>query len=196
MKKILPIMLLTAGAFAMTSCSDFLSRSPYDEISSEEFWKSEKDLELYATGFIQRMIPAESTITRGDANTDMCALSLATDLLRPDAVVSADNQTGWSENDWINLRRINYMLDNMSKCKGVVSDEVYNHYEGVARFWRAWFYYGKIRTFGSGGLFGKGFGNATQALSGFVPEVSVKVPGCMRSVSRLFRCRLLICGNG
>ncbi len=142
-------MLLTAGAFAMTSCSDFLSRSPYDEISSEEFWKSEKDLELYATGFIQRMIPAESTITRGDANTDMCALSLATDLLRPDAVVSADNQTGWSENDWINLRRINYMLDNMSKCKGVVSDEVYNHYEGVARFWRAWFYYGKIRTFGS-----------------------------------------------
>ena len=138
-------MLLTAGAFAMTSCSDFLSRSPYDEISSEEFWKSEKDLELYATGFIQRMIPAESTITRGDANTDMCALSLATDLLRPDAVVSADNQTGWSENDWINLRRINYMLDNMSKCKGVVSDEVYNHYEGVARFWRAWFYYGKIR---------------------------------------------------
>ena len=48
-------MLLTAGAFAMTSCSDFLSRSPYDEISSEEFWKSEKDLELYATGFIQRM---------------------------------------------------------------------------------------------------------------------------------------------
>ena len=41
------------------------------------------------------------------------------------------------------------MLDNMHRCRGRVSDEVYNHYEGVARFWRAWFYYDKVRTFGA-----------------------------------------------
>ena len=66
--------------------------------------------------------------------------SRETDLLRPDGNVSPDNQTGWAESNWTNLRRVNYMLDNMHKCKGRVSDEIYNHYEGVARFWRAWFY--------------------------------------------------------
>ena len=54
-----------------------------------------------------------------------------------------------AESNWTNLRRVNYMLDNMHKCRGRVSDEIYNHYEGVARFWRAWFYYDKVRTFGA-----------------------------------------------
>ena len=70
-------------------------------------------------------------------------------LLRPDGNVSPDNQGGWTESSWTNLRRVNYMLDNMHRCRGRVSDEVYNHYEGVARFWRAWFYYDKVRTFGA-----------------------------------------------
>ncbi len=134
---------------ALGSCDKFLTRTPYDTIDSSEFWKSETDLELYATGFIQKMIPAESTITRGDEHTDMCAVSIPSDLIRPDGNVSPDNQSGWAEGDWTNLRRINYMLDNMPKCKDVVSDEVYRHYEGVARFWRAWFYYAKVRTFGA-----------------------------------------------
>jgi hypothetical protein len=46
------------------------------------------------------------------------------------------------------LRSINYMLDNMTKCKGNVSSTVYNHYEGVARFWRASYYWDKVKTYG------------------------------------------------
>lgn len=149
MKRKITFAVLCVAALSFASCSKFMTRAPYDTINSGEFWKSETDLELYAMGLIQKMIPAESTITRGDANTDICAVSIPDDLLRPDGNVSPDNQTGWSESDWLNLRRINYMLDNMPKCKGVVSDEVYLHYEGVARFWRAWFYYGKVRVFGA-----------------------------------------------
>ena len=69
--------------------------------------------------------------------------------IRDSGNVSPDNQGGWTESSWTNLRRVNYMLDNMHRCRGRVSDEVYNHYEGVARFWRAWFYYDKVRTFGA-----------------------------------------------
>ena len=149
MRKILLYTLMTLAAAGMASCEDFLTRDTYDQIGSDEFWKSETDLELYANGFIQKMIPGDGTITRGDIYADYCAVDIPTDLLRPDGNVSPDNQTGWAESNWTNLRRVNYMLDNMHKCKGRVSDEIYNHYEGVARFWRAWFYYDKVQTFGA-----------------------------------------------
>ena len=149
MRKILLYTLTTLAAAGMASCEDFLTRDTYDQIGSDEFWKSETDLALYANGFIQKMIPGDGTITRGDIYADYCAVDIPTDLLRPDGNVSPDNQTGWAESNWTNLRRVNYMLDNMHKCRGRVSDEIYNHYEGVARFWRAYFYWNKVKTFGA-----------------------------------------------
>ena len=122
MKKILLYTLMTVAAAGMTACEDFLTRDTYDQIGSDEFWKSETDLELYANGFIQKMIPGDGTITRGDIDADYCAVDIATDLLRPDGNVSPDNQGGWTESSWTNLRRVNYMLDNMHRCRGRVSD--------------------------------------------------------------------------
>ena len=115
MRKILLYTLMTLAAAGMASCEDFLTRDTYDQIGSDEFWKSETDLELYANGFIQKMIPGDGTITRGDIYADYCAVDIPTDLLRPDGNVSPDNQTGWAESNWTNLRRVNYMLDNMHK---------------------------------------------------------------------------------
>ena len=72
MKKILLYTLMTVAAAGMTACEDFLTRDTYDQIGSDEFWKSETDLELYADGFIQKMIPGDGTITRGDIDADYC----------------------------------------------------------------------------------------------------------------------------
>ena len=57
MRKILLYTLMTLAAAGMASCEDFLTRDTYDPIGSDEFWKSETDLELYANGFIQKMRP-------------------------------------------------------------------------------------------------------------------------------------------
>ena len=73
MRKILLYTLMTLAAAGMASCEDFLTRDTYDQIGSDEFWKSETDLELYANGFIQKMIPGDGTITRGDIYADYCA---------------------------------------------------------------------------------------------------------------------------
>ena len=51
MRKILLYTLTTLAAAGMASCEDFLTRDTYDQIGSDEFWKSETDLELYANGF-------------------------------------------------------------------------------------------------------------------------------------------------
>lgn len=148
MKKLRYAILLSLGLGLMTSCEKFFERDTYDSISAENFFKSESDLELYANGFIQKMTPSATTIGYSDYNADYCAINIPTDLLRPDGNVSAGNQGGWTESSWSNLRNINYMLSNMKSLKGQVSDEIYNHYEGVARFWRALFYYDKVQTFG------------------------------------------------
>ncbi|UAY56954.1 RagB/SusD family nutrient uptake outer membrane protein [Arachidicoccus terrestris] len=130
------------------SCSKFMDRDTYDSVSAGSYFASETDLELYANGFIQKMTPSASTIGYSDINADYCAVQIPTDLLRTDGNVSPENQGGWSESSWSNLRNINYFLNNLPRAKGKVSEEVYNHYEGVGRFWRAVFYFDKVQTFG------------------------------------------------
>lgn len=87
MRKILLYTLTTLAAAGMASCEDFLTRDTYDQIGSDEFWKSETDLELYANGFIQKMIPGDGTITRGDIYADYCAPTATSRLTtRPDGL--------------------------------------------------------------------------------------------------------------
>lgn len=56
---------------------------------------------------------------------------------------SENNSSGWS---WSALRSINYFLINNNSP--AVSETVRNNYSGLARFFRAWFYYGMVRRFG------------------------------------------------
>lgn len=149
MKTRLIYTILSCSLLATSvSCSKFMERDTYDSVSAGSFFESETDLELYANGLIQKMTPSASTIGYSDNNADYCAVQIPTDLLRPDGNVSAENQGGWTESSWANLRDINYFLNNLYRVRGKVSDEVYNHYEGVGRFWRALFYFGKVQTFG------------------------------------------------
>jgi len=147
-KQLIYILLGSAVLTASLGCSKFFDRDTYDSISADSYFASETDLELYANGFIQDMTPSASSIGYSDIQADYCAVQLPTDLLRSDGNVSPDNQSGWTEGSWSNLRNINYFLNNLPKVKGKVTDEVYNHYEGVGRFWRALFYYDKVQTFG------------------------------------------------
>ena len=56
---------------------------------------------------------------------------------------SENNSSGWS---WSDLRNINYFIVNCTDP--AVPESVRNNYIGLARFFRAWFYYDKIRRFG------------------------------------------------
>lgn len=149
MKKIFFIygtMLITM----MASCEKFLTRDPEHEIGSENFMTSENDLELYANGFIQRHMPSEETLAWGDQYSDITATRSSTAFLIG-STWSPDEQGGWSggaSGTWSKLRNVNYFLDNLHKSKPNVSEEVYRHYEGVGRFWRAYFYYDMVQTFG------------------------------------------------
>jgi hypothetical protein len=143
MKKI-KIFLAIVIATLCCSCNDFLTIYPENNIASDEFPSSETDLELYTNGFINSLLPDDNGIAFTDQYADYIATRNSTTFLIGDTWRPED-QGGWS---WGNLRNINWFLNNMHKAKENVSPDVYNHYEGVGRFWRAYFYYNMVRTFG------------------------------------------------
>ncbi|RQO70638.1 RagB/SusD family nutrient uptake outer membrane protein [Pedobacter sp. KBW06] len=137
---ILALGLITIG---MTACKkDFLQRDPQTEITEGSFFQSPADLETYSNGFYRYLSPSYS-----DINSDNIANYNAdgeVDLLVRGGLSSA-NASGWGKADWEALRRINFMLDHIPQVKG--DPALIRHFVGIARFFRANFYFEKIRKY-------------------------------------------------
>lgn len=128
----------------MTSCNDsFMDRFPIAEISPENSFKSAQDLELYTNGFYENL-PKINDIVRGDNTSDNILYSNVPMEQRSAErdIPSEAGSSGWS---WGALRKINIFFDNYTRCEDKVAAL---KYEGVARFFRAWFYFDKVKRFG------------------------------------------------
>lgn len=125
---------------------DFLERYPTTEITEQNFFQSEGDLRLYTNGFYEMLNPSHSLAYGADYESD--DMETANDELSvieqgrviPSTTLGAD---GW---DWANLRSVNYFLEHFNNEE--IPLEMRNHYQGIARFFRAWFYFDKVKTFG------------------------------------------------
>lgn len=150
MKNIIRLFALGAVVCAGVSCEDFLTAEPVNRISSETFFSGgETDLVLYTNGMLNAYIPSAGTIGLGDRYTDLVATMRSTEYYVPGSDWDATKQGGWEVSDWRGIRRANTMLRDMVRARDVVDDATYRHFEGVARFWRAYFYYSKVKSFGN-----------------------------------------------
>lgn len=147
MKKILYTISIAALALVSVSCQKFLTREPINKFSAETYFASEQELEMYANGMVNSWLPDYTETAGGDAYNDLIATKTSTDYFRADVIWDDSKQTGWSSSNWSFLRRVNYMINNIDRSKNNVSEEIYNHYLGVARYWRAYQYMTKIKTF-------------------------------------------------
>ncbi len=145
MKKIIYSIIALSSVFAFSSCEDFFTREPNNEFSAETYFASESELQMYADGLLNSYMPNPTEDPfGGDAYCDLIATKTSSDYYRADVTWNDVKQGSWS---WGFLRRTNYMLTNMVNAKGKVSDDVYNHYEGVAKFWRAYNYMSLVKNF-------------------------------------------------
>ncbi|MBC6611109.1 RagB/SusD family nutrient uptake outer membrane protein [Hymenobacter sp. BT507] len=145
MKPYLTTFLLSA--LALAGC-DSLDQEPEATVTGSAVFSSERGLELYANSFYD-VLPTANDIVRGDAMADYAARTQVPDFLLPGAF-SARQSSGW---DWRPLRNINYFLANNNNP--AVAPAVRNHYRGLARFFRAWFYFDKVKRFGDVPWIGK-----------------------------------------
>ena len=135
------VILVLATLF--TACKDdFLERYPQSEISPQQFFNTEKDLELLTNGFYSAL--PEDDIYMSDFFSDNVDISGMSEVLNGTRIVpTAASTAGWT---WQPLYNINYFLDNYNKP--TISSEARNHYSGIARFFRAYFYFEKLKRFG------------------------------------------------
>ena len=130
-------VIILSALLAVCSCDDMLEKTPSNKFEAQTFFKSETDLKLYANGLINAALPAATDMALGeDRFTDLCMTKSSKEFYWGN--YSASKADNWTTSTWSFPRRVAYMLENMPRCKGKVSDAIYNHYEGVARFWRAW----------------------------------------------------------
>ena len=146
MKKFINIALGVVAAMGLSSCEDFFTREPINEFSAETYFASEAELKMYTDGFINDWMPKYTEPASGDMFNDLIATKNSTGYLLEGAVYNASKRSAWS---WSWLRRINFMLEGMAKNGGDIPKDIYNHYEGVARFWRAYNAFDRMKTYGN-----------------------------------------------
>ena len=137
MKKQL-VWLILFGAF-MSGCE--LNQTPESTATKEAVFSSERGLELYTTSFYD-ILPTANSIHQGDAMADYAARTQVPDFLVPGAF-GPRQSSGW---DWTGLRNINYFIANCNNPN--IAPGVRQHYIGLAKFFRAWFYFDKVKRFG------------------------------------------------
>ena len=138
MKKIFYSLL--GIALLLSSCD--LYEEPKDQTGKEAIFGSEAGLKTYVYSFYN-MLPSGSDLNQIEIDlVDFGAINNINTFISKNAY-SEEISGGWS---WSNLRNINYFIENCTDEK--LSEAVRNNYIGIARFFRAWFYYDKVTTFG------------------------------------------------
>ncbi len=143
------IIIASSAVLMFGSCSkDFLNQPAEDQVEAPYFFNTEKDLEVATNDFYSMLATME--VYTNDANSDnLMPLNPANQIKGNRIVPVASGSGGWS---WGNLRKVNYFLENYHK---VGSQAAKDKYSGIARFFRAYFYFDKVKTFGDVPWYGK-----------------------------------------
>ncbi len=119
----------------LSSCD--ITLYPEDKITPDTYFRNETDLELFTNSFYTYLPSTE--IYQDEA--DIIINPILMEEMSGQRVVP-ESGGAWK---WTQLRQINYFLANSYHCE---DEEVLNHYNGLARFFRAYFYYEKVKRFG------------------------------------------------
>lgn len=144
MKQLKYILLgAVAVLLGLSGCNDdYIQKNPETSITAENFFNTTSDLETYTNSLYDQL-----QYRREDLFTDNAVNSSHEIDLLIRGQLSADNVGGWSKGTWGNLRSINFFLVNAKKATG--DQTTINNYLGIAKYFRACFYFDMIKRYGS-----------------------------------------------
>jgi len=133
--------------FLFTGCSKFLDRTPLSQISPDNGFSSESELQLYVQSFYDKMLPNADNEDNGFTSLyTESANNIVTNSLSPELTGNRSipvSGGGWV---WANLRNVNYFLQNYQR--GGLDTTITYKYVAVAKFFRAYFYFSMVTHFG------------------------------------------------
>lgn len=139
MKTLIKYFLILFTVVIFTACD--LEEIPVDTATNKAIFGSTAGMDLYVNSFYDLLPNTDVGVFQGDDNSDLVARNGVDDYLAVGAL-SPITSSGWS---WSGLRNINYFIENAEKST-VTGKE---HYIGLARFFRALFYFDKVKRFGN-----------------------------------------------
>lgn len=123
-----------------------LDQEPKSTANKSAVFGSEAGLQLYTNSFYT-MLPGNATTL--DAMSDYLAVKSVPTFIQ-EGTFAPNLSSGWS---WSELRNINYFIANCNNQ--AISIDARKHYLGLARFFRAYFYFEKVKRFGDVPWIGK-----------------------------------------
>jgi starch-binding outer membrane protein, SusD/RagB family len=136
------VAMIVGVSALLSSCAKNLDQTPVATADGDAIFGSEAGMKLYTNSFYD-VLPAMGDVYRKDAMADYSAVSAVPDFLRTGAY-NARVADGW---DWKQLRNINYFIVNCNNP--AIDSTIRNNYIGLARFFRAHFYFEKVKRFGN-----------------------------------------------
>jgi len=125
----------------LIGCNDeFMERFPKTSIAPESFFNTEEDLQMYIYGLYN--FGGFNACTDDAYNTTDDAVTTGVSEIKTMMTGAPSSRTILSGWNWEHLRSINFFLANFQKAK--LTQSKMDHYEGLARFFRARFYYEKV----------------------------------------------------
>ncbi len=145
---------LLAFSLCATSCSDFLDEDPKGKLSADNFFTSQNDLDMAVTALMRKVNDVSNNTNpwgaswMGDDLTTHPASNKQAYAQFDRFVPVDDNKTvvaKWNS-DYAVIKAANYLIMNVDNTP--VSDEEKKIALGQAHFWRAYWYFDLVRTFG------------------------------------------------
>lgn len=143
--KIKTIFVSCCAMLALCNCDEFLTMPPLDQITEEDWWKEEEQVQMMVDDCYNLLYNGEIDIYR-DAYTDNAIYSNNTSI----GDGSFTSFTSGVKNEWKydKIAQLNYVLEGIEKAKGVLSEDKYAHLRAEVRFIRAYIYYDMLFYFG------------------------------------------------
>lgn len=135
-KQIFAAIALSLG---LISCNDLLDKTPQSQLTQDSYFKTESDLILFSNSFYDDLLDKSPY----DEQSDVLVQQNLSDEMRGGNIrIVPASGGGWT---WTTLRKINTLLGNIDKCE---DSQARLHYSALARFFRAYFYFEKVKRFG------------------------------------------------
>lgn len=123
-------------------CGCNMDLVPEGQMSTESFFSSATELQQY-TNYFYRQLPNPETMYAEEG--EHFVAPVPSDLVKGIRDVYS-GQSDWSKSNWQNLRKINFYLQHSNKCSDPAARQ---QYDGVAYFFRAYFYFNMLQKFGA-----------------------------------------------
>ena len=134
-------VLLVSGALVL-SCT--LDEPLISEADRATVFGSEAGIKSYSYSLYAGLPSLDDVFYQESSHVDYCAANSYWDFY-VDGTYNPEQVTSWS---WSGLRRINYFLDALQSKDCTVSEDVKAHYIALGKWFRAYYYFGKLRSYG------------------------------------------------